>query len=53
MRRLAALLGTIFLVACTAGDHEDLREWMKTAAQDTKAKIPPLAGGRALRGCAL
>ncbi len=42
MRRLAALLGTIFLVACTACDHEDLREWMKTAAQDTKAKIPPL-----------
>jgi type IV pilus assembly protein PilP len=42
MRRLVALLGTVFLVACSTGDHEDLREWMKTAAQDTKAKIPPL-----------
>jgi len=42
MRRLVALLGTLFLVACSTGDHEDLREWMKSVAQDSKARIPPL-----------
>jgi len=42
MRTFAALLGTAFLVACSAGDHEDLQEWMKTVALDTKARIPPL-----------
>lgn len=42
MRTFAALLGSVFLVACSAGDHEDLREWMKTVALDSKARIPPL-----------
>jgi type IV pilus assembly protein PilP len=42
MRTFAVLLGSVFLVACAAGDHEDLREWMKTVALESKAKIPPL-----------
>lgn len=42
MRTFAVLLGSAFLVACSAGDHEDLREWMKTVALDSKARIPPL-----------
>ena len=42
MRTFAVLLGSVFLVACSAGDHEDLREWMKTVALDSKARIPPL-----------
>ena len=42
MRTFAVLLGSVFLVACSAGDHEDLREWMKTVTLDSKARIPPL-----------
>jgi len=42
MSRLLVLLASIFLVACSSGDHEDVREWMGTVAQDAKGKIPPL-----------
>ena len=42
MRALVVLLCGFLLVACSADDHEDLREWMQTVAQDTRAKIPPL-----------
>ncbi len=42
MRRLTVTLSALLLVACSAGEHEDLQEWMKTAAQDAKGKIPPL-----------
>lgn len=41
-RLLAALLASVFLVACAGGDHDDVRQWMSTAAQDAKGKIPPL-----------
>jgi len=42
MRRLLVLLGCVVLAACVGGDQEELREWMKTAAQGVTAKIPPL-----------
>ncbi|MBE2260924.1 MAG: pilus assembly protein PilP [Candidatus Accumulibacter sp.] len=42
MSRVLALLISIGLVACSSGDHDDVREWMSTVAQDTKGKIPPL-----------
>ncbi len=42
MSKLLVLLASVFLVACASGDHEDLREWMSTVAQDAKGKIPPL-----------
>lgn len=42
MKTLILLLSSILLVACSTGDHEDLREWMNTVAQDSKARIPPL-----------
>ena len=42
MRTFAVLLGSVFLVVCSAGDHEDLREWMKTVTLDSKARIPSL-----------
>ncbi|HCZ14334.1 MAG TPA: pilus assembly protein PilP [Accumulibacter sp.] len=42
MSRLLAALASVALVACSGGDHQDVREWMTTVAQDTKGKIPPL-----------
>ncbi|MDS4015991.1 MAG: pilus assembly protein PilP [Candidatus Accumulibacter sp.] len=42
MRRLSIVLCAIFLAACSTSGHEDLQEWMKTVALDTKGKIPPL-----------
>lgn len=42
MSKLLVVLTSVFLVACSGGDHEDVREWMSTVAQDTKGKIPPL-----------
>ena len=42
MRTLALLMSSALLAACSTGDHEDLREWMKSVAQDSKARIPPL-----------
>jgi len=36
------LLGCVVLAACVGGDQEELREWMKTAAQGVTAKIQPL-----------
>lgn len=42
MRTLIVLLSGLVLAACSGGDHEDLREWMKSVAQDSKARIPPL-----------
>ena len=37
-----ALLASVVLAACSSGDHEDLRLWTSTVAQDTKGRIPPL-----------
>jgi len=42
MRKIAAALVSVALVACSGGDHEDLRQWMNDAAKDIKGKIPPL-----------
>ena len=42
MRILTLLLSSVLLVACSTGEHEDLREWMKAVGQDSKARIPPL-----------
>ncbi len=42
MRKLAVVLASIAVVACSGGDHEDLRQWMNNAAKDAKGKIPPL-----------
>lgn len=40
-KRYLVLCG-IVLAACGGGDHEDLREWMNTAAQGVRPNIPPL-----------
>lgn len=42
MSKLLVGLASLALVACSASDHEDIRQWMSTVAQDTKGKIPPL-----------
>lgn len=42
MRKLAVALASIAVVACSGGDHDDLRQWMDNAAKDIKGKIPPL-----------
>ncbi len=42
MSKLLVFLACVFLVACSSGDHEDVREWMSTVGQDAKGKIPPL-----------
>ncbi|MEF8700576.1 MAG: pilus assembly protein PilP [Candidatus Accumulibacter sp. UW26] len=42
MKRLTVLLCSIALAACASNDQEELREWMNTAAQGAKPRIPPL-----------
>lgn len=42
MKRVAVVLASVVLVACSGGDHEDLRQWMNNAAKDVKGNIPPL-----------
>jgi type IV pilus assembly protein PilP len=42
MKKLAVALVSIAFVACSGGDHEDLRQWMNEAGKDIKGKIPPL-----------
>lgn len=42
MKIIAIALAGFVLVACSSGDHEDLRLWMNDAAKDVKGKIPPL-----------
>ena len=42
MKKTALVLASVILAACSGGDHEDLRQWMKQVAMDTKGKIPPL-----------
>jgi type IV pilus assembly protein PilP len=42
MRKVAVALASIFLIACSSGDHEDLRKWMSEASKDIKGRIPPL-----------
>jgi type IV pilus assembly protein PilP len=42
MRKLTIALASLVLVACSSGDHEDLRKWMNEASKDIKGRIPPL-----------
>lgn len=42
MRGAALALTCLTLVACSGGDHEDLRQWMDEATRDIKGRIPPL-----------
>lgn len=42
MKIIAVVLSSLALLACSGGDHEDLRQWMNEASQDIKGRIPPL-----------
>ena len=42
MKIFALALICLSLLACSGGDHEDLRKWMTDASKDIKGKIPPL-----------
>ncbi|MCB1930931.1 pilus assembly protein PilP [Accumulibacter sp.] len=42
MNKFIALLASLLVFGCSGGDHEDVREWMSTVAQDARGKIPPL-----------
>lgn len=42
MKMIAVVLSSLALLACSGGDHEDLRQWMSEASQDIKGRIPPL-----------
>lgn len=42
MKKIAVILASLAFVACSSGDHEDLRQWMNEAAKDIRGRIPPL-----------
>jgi len=42
MKKTLVLLASVSLVACSSGDHEDLRQWMNESAKDIKGQVPPL-----------
>lgn len=42
MRTIAVALASVVLMACSAADNEDLRQWMNDASKNIKGKIPPL-----------
>lgn len=42
MRKIAVTLASLALIACSSGDHEDLRKWMNESSKDIKGRIPPL-----------
>lgn len=42
MRKIAVVLASLALLACSEGEHDDLRRWMTDATKDIKGKIPPL-----------
>ena len=42
MKKLLVLLASIVLAACAAGDHEDLRAWMDSVAQEARPNLEPL-----------
>ena len=42
MRAIVVVAACLALVACTAEDNEDLRQWMKEASKDLKGGISPL-----------
>jgi len=42
MRKIAAALMGLVMLACSGGDNQDLRQWMNEAGKEIKGKIPPL-----------
>ena len=42
MKKIAVALASLALVACSSGNHDDLRQWMNEASKDIKGRIPPL-----------
>lgn len=42
MNRFALLCVCLLLVACSGGEHEDLRQWMADETKDIRGRIPPL-----------
>jgi type IV pilus assembly protein PilP len=39
---LVVIVACCLLSACSGGDHEDLRNWMRDATKDLPGKVPPL-----------
>jgi type IV pilus assembly protein PilP len=42
MRRLAVVVSSFMLLACSSSEHEDLRQWMTEVSKDMKGSVPPL-----------
>lgn len=40
--RMSPILFAIFLAACSGGEHEDVKQWMKETSQGMRGSIPPL-----------
>jgi type IV pilus assembly protein PilP len=41
-RNLGILLAAVLLTACSGGDQEELRQWMRDETKDYRGKLPPL-----------
>ena len=42
MKKTVAALLSLFLLACSGTDHEDLRQWMSDVSKGLKGKVPEL-----------
>ena len=42
MRKFAVVMASSALVACSSGDHQDLRQWMVEVSKDMKGSVPAL-----------
>lgn len=42
MKKIATVLASLALFACSGGDHEDLRKWMNNETKNITGKINPL-----------
>lgn len=42
MRKLAVMMASLGLLACSGSDHQDLRQWMVEVSKDMKGSVPPL-----------
>jgi type IV pilus assembly protein PilP len=42
MKKTLVFVACVALVACSSGDHDDLRQWMSESVKDIKGQIPPL-----------
>jgi type IV pilus assembly protein PilP len=40
--RLSLLIGAVLLSACSAEEHQDLKEWMRESSKDLRGGVPPL-----------